>query len=243
MLSDKIKVKKTKSREELREERIAKHVEALKESESKIGQLFPVIESQFGVVSGSKRLKANPDWRKKVVVLKDEYEHWKAVANSNVQLEPSKGEWATWVNNAIRVLKNERKMSNADIVKKLNEDFGLPRYKIYELMDDEFKIEYKKLTTQTPKDDESKDSGLQNLKEIKVPKGMSDLELEKLLISELEKVGVKPEVKFAIDRPYNYTKPYFGDIKVGNVIMDVAGKSSKEEVEERDKYFILQTKR
>ena len=67
---------------------------------------------------------------------------------------------------------------------------------------------------------------------------MSDLELEKLLISELEKVGVKPEVKVPFDRPYNYTKPYFGDIKVGNVVMDVKGKSSVEEVEERDKYFM-----
>jgi len=200
--------KKKGQRESRRDARIQRHIEALKESEQKIGQLFPVIESQFGVVSGSKRLEANPNWRKKKIQLDDEYEHWKAVANSNVQLEPSKKEWATWVNNAIRVLKRDRKMSNSDIVKLLNDDFGLPRWRVYELMDDEFKIVYKKLTAQMPKDDESKDSGLPNLGKDKGSKGMSDLQLEELLISELEKVSVKPEKQVAFDRMYKYPRPY-----------------------------------
>ena len=67
---------------------------------------------------------------------------------------------------------------------------------------------------------------------------MSDLQLEELLISELEKQGVKPETKVPFDRPYKYSQPYFADIVIGRVVMDIKGKSSVGETEARDKYFI-----
>jgi len=218
------------------EKKLQEHIDALKESEAKVGQLLPVIDSKYGIISGHKRLRANPNWRRKKLDLDSEYDYWKLVANFNIQKEPSKKECIEYVNGAIAALKKEREgITNAEIIKQLEKDFGFSRSKIYELMGDEFKIEYKKLTTNLGGDDESKESTVRILKK---DKGMSDLELEKLLISELEKVGVKPEVKVPFDRPYNYTKPYFGDIKLGNVVMDIIGKSSAEEVEERDKYFM-----
>ena len=70
-----------------------------------------------------------------------------------------------------------------------------------------------KLTTNFGGKDESKSAESAQSKTHKVV--MSDLELEKLLISELEKVGVKPETKVTFDRPYKYPRPYYADIKVG----------------------------
>ena len=85
-------------------------------------------------------------------------------------------------------------------------------------MDDEFKKEYKKADLHlegTSKDDESELSESRQSKPRVHKVVMSDLELEQLLISELEKQGVKPEVKVPFDRPYKYPKPYYADIKVG----------------------------
>lgn len=215
---------------------LQKHIDALKESEEKVGQLLPVIDSKYGVISGHKRLMANPNWRKKTLDLKSKYDYWKLVANFNIQKEPSKEECMEYVNGAIGALMDERKgITKAEIIAKLEKDSGLSRRKIYEFMDDEFKREYRKLTTDFGGEDESKSSNLEHSKSHKVV--LSDLELEQLLILELQKAGVKPETKVPFDRPYNYTKPYFGDVKVGNIVMDISGKSSVEEVEERDEYF------
>jgi len=58
----------------------------------------------------------------------DEYEHWRSVANANVQIEPSKEEWREYVNKAIGALKKDNKsITNAEIIKQLEKDFGLPR--------------------------------------------------------------------------------------------------------------------
>ena len=119
-------------------------------------------------------------------------------------------------------------------------------------MDDEFKREYKKLTGNlegTPKDDESKspesgqltqttqivDKGFKGVKGIGTVRGV-----EQLLVEELKKLDVKPEVKVKFDRPYKYPRPYYADVKVGKLAMDVLGKSSEEERVKRDKYFIKQ---
>jgi len=240
--------KKKKSREELREERIAKHVAALRESEQKIGQLIPVIESQFGIVSGSKRRKANPDWRTKKVTYDDEYEHWRNVANANIQIEPSKKEWAEYVNKAIAALKKDNKnITNAEIIKRLEKDFGLPRARIYELMSDEFKKECKKADLHldgAPKGDESKSAQTAQLSQVvdTVFKGVKGFvekpNMEQVLVAELKKFDIVPEVKVKFDRPYKYPQPYYADLKIGNLTFDILGKSSQEEREERDEFFV-----
>ena len=42
------------------------------------------------------------------------------------------------------------------------------------------------------------------------------------------------------DRPYKYPQPYYADLKIGNLTFDILGKSSQEEREERDEFFVKQ---
>ena len=81
-------------------------------------------------------------------------------------------------------------------------------------MDDEFKREYRKLTTDFGGEDESKLSESRQSKPRVHKVVMSDLQLEELLISELEKAGVEPQTKVPFDRLNKYSRPYCADIKV-----------------------------
>ena len=109
-------------------------------------------------------------------------------------------------------------------------------------MDDTFKIEYKKLTTDFGGENESESAQRAQSKPRVHKVVMSDLELEQRLILELQKAGVKPETKVPFDRPYKYSQPYFADIVIGRIVIDIKGKSSQEEVDERDKYFMEKKK-
>lgn len=230
--------KKESPRELKRKERLQRHIDMLKESSEKVGQLNPVVISQFGVVSGSKRLSADPNWRMKKVQLQDEYEHWKVVANSNIQMEPSQEEWRLYLSKAIdALLEKNKNLKREDIVKRLTEDFGLQKTKLYELIPEEYKKDYdtsKGADLYKPKNDESKipQSGIT---ETKRP---TAFDMEKLLISELQKADINPKVKVPYERPYNYPQPFFADIVVGNLAMDIVGKSTKEEIVKRDEFFI-----
>ena len=130
------------------DEKLQEHIDALKESEAKVGQLLPVIDSKYGIISGHKRLMANPNWRKKTLDLNSKYNYWKLVANFNIQKEPSMEECKEYVNGAIAALMEERPgITKREIIKQLEKDSGLRRTKIYELMNDDFKREWRKLTT------------------------------------------------------------------------------------------------
>ena len=146
----------------------------------------------------------------------DEYEHWRNVANANVQIEPSEEEWALYVNKAIAALKRDRHMEKKmDIIKQLERDFGLSQRRIYELMDDEFKKECKKADLHldgTPKDDESKSAESAQLSQVvdKVFKGIKGMveepNAEQMLVAELKKFNIKAERKVPFKRPYKYPR-------------------------------------
>ena len=128
----------------------------------------------------------------------------------------------------------------------MKKDFGLPQWKIYELLPEDYKREYKVGAdgnlVGTSKDDESEFAKSANLSQVVVDqifkgKGFTELDAERMLVAELKKLNIEPELKVRIDRPYKYPQPYFMDVKVGNVTMDIVGKSTLEEVELRDKFF------
>jgi hypothetical protein len=179
------------------------------------------------------------------VAIDNKYLHWKAVVNANIQMEPSKEDWKLWINNAIGALKKETKMSNAEIVRLLLDDFGLPEWKIYNLMDDGYKREYEKQEkppeeqTEALKEKLKKDESKSRKSDFggKAFGNVSEFFLEKMLVKEFEKLGVKPETKVPIDRAYPYPYPYIADIKLENIIIDVEGKSLPEELTERDAHF------
>ena len=137
------------------------------------------------------------------------------------KIEPSRKESKEYVNGAIAALKEERPgITKREIIKQLEKDSGLNRSYIYELMNDDFKREWRKLTTDFGGKDETESppSGLSKPKTHKVV--MSDLQLEQLLISELEKVSVKPEKQVTFDRMYKYPRPYYANIKVRTSLGD-----------------------
>jgi len=245
-LSETLKKPKRKSREEQRQERIKRHIEVLKESEQKIGQLTPVVISRFGVVSGSKRLKANPDWWRKQIDLDNEYDYWRLVANSNIQIEPNEAEWRTYVNKAIKALKElNKKITNKEVVERLMEDFGLPRTRIYNLMDDEFKREYQ--SQGSPKDDEtdlqgtSKDDESESPESGQLPsiiKGPREPTAEEILVKEIEKYNISPEIRVKYPNSPS-PRPYYAPIKIGGIIIEILRPGTgKDEVQAKNEFFI-----
>jgi hypothetical protein len=118
--------------------------------------------------------------------------------------------------------------TNAEVIKQLEKDFGLSRRWIYELMDDEFKKEYKKADLNLDGTSKGALIGKSQLGHLtqtaqivdKVFKGVKGFaeepNTEQMLVAELRKLDVVPEMKVP-SKALAYPRSYHADPKIGNM--------------------------
>jgi len=127
------------------EKRHKEHVEELKQSGEVMGELHPVVFTQYGLAAGTSRLEANPNWRKVTITAPNLYEHYRIMLHDNKhERKPD-----FWIK---EVLNKEAEalvlpppnglgldINKGEVTDRLVRESSLPEWKVYELLDDKYK--------------------------------------------------------------------------------------------------------
>jgi len=114
----------------------------LKESQKKVGQLYPVIVAKDGrVVDGLHRLKEVPNWKSiRLEEIDTDEKYWAGRIVANTRRDVSYSERKDWFNQLAEVYFEQGIKSDGSIVKKVMEATGYSDRSVARYLDDKYKM-------------------------------------------------------------------------------------------------------